>query len=146
MDVFNQQRAEALSSHSFTKQKQQFTTSSGHSRSQVGDLKPKILAPMQDRHIGCDGKAVFSCDFSSADQSKTQINWYHNSILITKSENQQKYVIKNDNNRSILFILNVNHEDSGNYEIRIINKHGVVSQSANLYVGNGKLPRNRPTL
>ena len=62
-------------------------------------------------------------------------NRYHNSILITKNENRQKYVIRNDNNRSILFILNVNHEDSGNYEIRIINKHGLVQQSAHLHVG-----------
>lgn len=137
MDGFTQQRAEAMTSQSFTTKKQ---TQQFGSRSQAADLKPKILATMQDRHVRCDGKAVFSCDFSSADQSKTQINWYHNSILITKSENQQKYVIKNDNNRSILFILNVNHEDSGNYEIRIINKHGFVSQSANLHVGNGKPP------
>jgi len=84
-----------------------------------------------------DGKAVFSCDYAS-DDSKTQINWYHNSILITKSENQDKYVIRNDDNRSILFILNVGHEDSGTYEIRIINKYGVVSQSANLFVSGGK--------
>ena len=96
---------------------------------------------MPDRSVGMDGKAVFSCDYASED-AKTQINWYHNSILITKSEDQDKYVIRNDNNRSILFILNVNHEDSGAYEIRMINKHGVVSQSANLFVGTGNIIKN----
>lgn len=101
------------------------------------ELKPKILAYMPDRRVELDGRAVFSCEYATPDpQAKTQINWYHNSILITKNENQQKYVIRNDENRSILFILNVNHEDSGNYEIRIINKHGVVQQNANLYVGH----------
>ncbi len=105
----------------------------------INDLKPKILASMPDKRVDLDGKAVFSCEYSSLPSEKTQINWYHNSILITKSENQQKYVIRNDNNRSILFILNVNYEDSGVYEIRIINKHGFVSQSARLFVSSGKL-------
>jgi len=122
---------------SFIQQKSSLQSSSFiNSMQQTNDaLKPKILRTMPDRQVGLDGRAVFSCDYASED-AKTQINWYHNSILITKSENQQKYVIRNDNNRSILFILNVNQEDSGNYEIRIINKHGVVSQSANLHVGS----------
>ena len=131
-------------SNSFTSQvqhqQQQFQTSVLSSQTKhvsVDELKPKILATMPDRRADLDGKAVFSCEYSAAPSEKTQINWYHNSILITKSENQQKYVIRNDNNRSILFVLNLNYEDSGIYEIRIINKHGIVSQSARLFVGSG---------
>lgn len=125
-----QQQHQSVYSQVHQKQQQQQTETNE-------ELKPKILAYMPDRRVELDGRAVFSCEYATPDpQAKTQINWYHNSILITKSENQQKYVIRNDDNRSILFILNVNHEDSGNYEIRIINKHGVVQQNANLFVGH----------
>lgn len=127
-----QQEQEHQSVYSQMQQKQQ------KQQAEINEeLKPKILAYMPDRRVELDGRAVFSCEYATPDpQAKTQVNWYHNSILITKSENQQKYVIRNDANRSILFILNVSHEDSGNYEIRIINKHGVVQQNADLYVGH----------
>lgn len=99
-----------------------------------GDLRPVITVKLTDTRADLSERVLFSCEFQC--RTEFRVNWYHNGILITQSN--EKYIIKHENNRSILIILNIQVEDSGYYEFRIQNKFGISSSNAKLTVIQSK--------
>ena len=101
------------------------------------NLKPKILNRMTDRRAELDGRAIFNCEYLSKSE-KIKVTWYYNSTLINTSLNEQKYMIKHETNRTVLFVLNLQFEDEGVYECKIENEYGFASCTAKLTVVNSK--------
>jgi membrane carboxypeptidase/penicillin-binding protein PbpC len=109
------------------------------------DVKPRILVQLTDKRIEMNTRAVFVCEFYCQSE-KFEINWYHNGCVIKQFQSgEKKFVIKNDTDRSILCVLNVQNEDMGTYECRITNEKGTASSSAHLYVTKSKLLINLKT-
>lgn len=102
------------------------------------DLKPKFMTRLLSQKASLNETVVFNSEFYS--QTKIlKINWYHNGMLIESKRYQSKFYVKNENNKTALFIYNVNFEDEGYYELRIENSYGYSMIGTNLEVKKGKL-------
>jgi hypothetical protein len=110
------------------------TPESSSSTTSSTDLRPRIITKLVDQYANFKTeKVVFVCEFSQGAEH-SQINWYHNEILIKISGNENKYIIQNEVNRSILYIFNVDFEDSGSYQFKIQNNFGSDYSAASLTV------------
>ena len=105
---------------------------------QKQDLKPRIITKLVDKYVDYGTNRVsFVCEFSQGVEH-AQTNWYHNEVLIQITGDENKFLIQNEVNRSILYVLNVDFENSGYYSFKIQNKYGYDVSSANLTVYQSK--------
>lgn len=101
------------------------------------DMKPRFTSSLATRTVDLNERVTFSCEFYSQTQI-TSIKWYHNGLYIDTIVANSRYVINNEANRASLFILSVNYEDDGYYEVRVENAYGYSITGAKLEVRKGK--------
>ncbi|RNA22003.1 titin isoform X7 [Brachionus plicatilis] len=94
------------------------------------DLRPRFTSRLSNQSVHLDERVVFSCQFYSQTQI-LRINWYHNGSQV---DSQSKYTIKNEENKTSLFIFRAGYEDNGHYELRVENRYGYSITSAKLLV------------
>jgi hypothetical protein len=111
------------------------TTTVSYGEASVGEKRPRIITKLVDQFVDASNasRIAFVCEFSQGGEHST-IEWYHNEVLVEIRGNENKFLVQNEVNRSTLYILNVNFEDSGYYSFKIQNKYGFDVSSANLTI------------
>jgi hypothetical protein len=107
---------------------------------EISDKRPRIITRLADQFVDVANvdRIAFVCEFSQGGDQST-IEWYHNEVLIDIRGNENKFIVQNEVNRSTLYILNVNFEDSGYYSFKIQNTYGFDMSSANLTIFQSKI-------
>jgi hypothetical protein len=105
------------------------------------DSKPKITMALKDLYVPIYDNVEFYCEYIS--KSKViDVSWYYNGKLLIKQAFTNKYMIKIEEGKSKLSVLQTTLNDVGVYEIRITNSYGMTACRAFLSVNHSKFNLN----